>query len=188
MAVERYSIDPSMSRFTVRAFATGLFSAFGHNPTIAIRDFNGEAQFAPGTLQDACLELEIRANSLAVADGINDKDRREIERTMNQEVLETAKFPMIVFKSANVSANKAGDGQYWINLVGDLSLHGVTQQQPISAHIAILGNTLRANGEFSILQTKYSIKPVSIAGGSLKLKDELKFSFDILARKKDGEV
>jgi hypothetical protein len=52
--------------------------------------------------------------------------------------------------------------------------------------LALLGDTLRANGEFSLSQTSYGIKPVSIAGGSLKLKDELKCSFDILARKQVG--
>ena len=53
---------------------------------------------------------------------------------------------------------------------------------------------LRANGEFSVRQTDYGIKPVSVAGGALKLKDELKCSFDIVARKsvtrvkRDGEL
>ena len=43
MGVERYTIDSEMSKFTVRVFATGMFSAFGHSPTIAIRDFTGES-------------------------------------------------------------------------------------------------------------------------------------------------
>ena len=41
-ATDRYVIDGRSSRFTVRAFATGLLSAMGHNPTIGIRDFSGE--------------------------------------------------------------------------------------------------------------------------------------------------
>jgi hypothetical protein len=40
-----------------------------------------------------------------------------------------------------------------------------------------------AHGEFSLRQTAYAIKLVSVAGGTLKLKDELKCSFDIVARK-----
>jgi len=43
---------------------------------------------------------------------------------------------------------------------------------------------LRANGEFPLSQRAYRIKPVSVAGGALKLKDELKCTFDIVARKK----
>jgi hypothetical protein len=44
-----------------------------------------------------------------------------------------------------------------------------------------LGTFLRASGDFSLNQTDYGIKLVSVAGGALKLKDELKFSFEIVA-------
>lgn len=46
------------------------------------------------------------------------------------------------------------------------------------------GSFLRAFGEFSIRQTDFRIKPASVAGGALKLKDDLKFSYDILGRRK----
>ena len=47
-----------------------------------------------------------------------------------------------------------------------------------------MGDILRANGEFTLRQTDYRIKLASVAGGALKLKDELKFTFDIVARRK----
>jgi polyisoprenoid-binding protein YceI len=186
MGVEHYAIDPDMSRFTVRAFASGLLASMGHSPTLAVRDFTGQAEFASDSLDAAALHIKIKAGSLNVTDNVSDKDRREIERTMNQEVLETARYPEISFDSSKVSASKVSEGQYMVNLVGDLSLHGVTNSQPLSAQVALIGDTLRAHGEFSLLQTAFGIKPVSIAGGSLKLKDELKCSFDILARKQVG--
>ena len=34
-----------------------------------------------------------------------------------------------------------------------------------------------------MLQTDYDLKLASVAGGALKVKDELKFSFNILARR-----
>lgn len=182
--VEVYSIDPGISRFTVRAFASGMFSAFGHNPTLAIRDFDGEARFSPEALDEARLVLKIKAQSLAVTDNMSDKDRRELERTMNEEVLESARYPEIVFESTKVSANKAGDGQFFVNLLGTLTLHGVSNNQAVSAQISLTGDLLRAHGEFTILQSAYGMKPVSVAGGALKVKDELKCSFDIVARKK----
>ena len=70
-------------------------------------------------------------------------------------------------------------------MIGTLTLRGQTQSQPVSAQVALQGDTLRANGEFALLQSKYGIKPISFAGGTLKLKDELKFSFDIVARKQE---
>ena len=184
MEVDRYKIDPDVSRFTVQAFATGMLSALGHSPTLAVRDFTGEAEFDADDLDKAALHLKIKAGSLTVTDNnISDKDRREIERAINLDVLETARYPAIEFESSKVSASKAGDGQYWVNLLGELSLHGVRSSQPVSAHVSIQGNMLRAHGEFCVSQTAYGIKPVSIGGGSLKLKDELKCSFDLVGRK-----
>ena len=39
------------------------------------------------------------------------------------------------------------------------------------------------SGGFSLRQSDYNIKPVSVAGRALKLKDELKLAFEIVARK-----
>ena len=50
----------------------------------------------------------------------------------------------------------------------------------------LLGSMLRASGDFTLDQTDYNIKLVSVAGGALKLKDELKFSFEMVARKQDS--
>jgi polyisoprenoid-binding protein YceI len=179
-----YIIDPGISRFTVRAFASGMFSAFGHNPTLAIRDFEGEATFSPDAIEDSRLVLRIKAASLSVTDKISDKDRRELESAMNQDVLETSRYPEMVFESSNVSASKAGDGQFLVNMLGTLTLHGVSNSQPVAAQISITGDMLRAHGDFTVLQSAYGIKPISVAGGALKVKDELKCTFDIVARKK----
>ena len=179
-----YAIDPGISRFTVRAFASGMFSAFGPNPTLAIRDFEGEARFSPDALDEAGLVIRIKASSLAMTDNMSDKDRRELELTLNQDVLETSRYPEISFESTKVSVSKAGDGQFFVNVVGALTLHGVSNTQAVSAQISLTGDMLRAHGEFSVLQSAYGIQPVSVAGGALKVKDELKCSFDIVGRKK----
>jgi polyisoprenoid-binding protein YceI len=181
----KYVIDAVGSEFTVRVFAGGLLSAFGHSPTIAIRDFSGEAQVKPGDLQQSWLKLTIRAASLAVKDDISDKDRREMEGTMQDEVLETSSYPEIVYECSKVAATKRGDGQYSVTLDGDLTMHGVTHTQTVPARVVMDGDTVRAFGNFSLLQTDYEMKLASAAGGALKVKDELKFSFNILARKKE---
>jgi len=114
---------------------------------------------------------------------IKEKDKQEIERTMRDEVLETRKYPEIVFKSNNISLSRAGEGRYRARVIGDLNLHGVTQKNVwINGEVTVTGEGMRAKGEFSIKQTDYKIKAVSVAGGTLKIKNELKCSFDILAR------
>lgn len=181
-ATVRSRIDASHSRFTVQAFADGLLSVFGHSPVIAVCGFGGDVRFVPGTLEAASLLMLIKSDSLAVINDVKEKDRLEIERAMREDVLETARYPEIVFMSTSVSANRDGDGQYQAEINGKLSLHGVTRDHSIDARVTIDDDSLRAEGEFSLRQSDYNIKPVSIAGGTLKLKDDLKFSFDIFAR------
>jgi polyisoprenoid-binding protein YceI len=182
MAVAHYLLDKNASRFTVRAFATGMLSALGHSPTIAIRDFTGDASFDPSAPSQATLRVRIRADSLEVTDEISSKDRREMEGAMNQKVLESSTYPEIVYESTETSADQIGDGRYKVAINGNLSLRGAIRKVPVTAQLSMNGDTLRAYGEFSIRQSDYGIAPVSAAGGTLKLKDELKFNFDITAR------
>jgi polyisoprenoid-binding protein YceI len=180
-----YVLDPVLSRFTARAFATGLLASLGHNPSFAIRHFAGEAKFAPDAPEQASVRVIVQAGSLELTDQVSDKDRREIERTMQNEVLQVARFPEIVFEASNPSLSKGGEGLYWAIITGKLTLHGVTQSQQITAQVSISNNQLRASGEFTVRQSSYGIKPVSVAGGTLKLKDDVKLTFDLVAHKKE---
>jgi polyisoprenoid-binding protein YceI len=183
--IARYRLDAGRSRFTVQAFAEGLLSSFGHDPVIAIRDFEGEVEFVPGTLEGAHVRMTIKTDSLAVQDDVKEKDRHEIERMMRGEVLEVSNYPEVVFESASVTASRIREGRYRARVIGNLTLHGVTQPNLwIQAEVTFNDDdTLRAQGDFSIRQTDYKIKPVSVAGGTLKVKNELKFKFDIVATK-----
>lgn len=126
------------------------------------------------------MRLKIRSASLSVQNDISDKDRREMERVMRGDVLEVSRYPEIIFEGAAVSASANGR----VEIDGTLSLHGVTRRERVTAQLALTGDILRAFGDFAIRQTDYRIKLASVAGGALKLKDELKFNFDILARKR----
>ncbi|MGA9801075.1 MAG: YceI family protein [Terriglobales bacterium] len=179
-----YVADIRASQFTVQVFSGGMLSAFGHSPTISIRDFAAEADVNPDNPEQASLKMVIPAASLSVKDDISDKDKREIERMMQQEVLEVSSYSEIVYECSSIVATKAAEGQYSTTLNGELTMHGVTRPQPVTARVALNADSLRAFGNFTLLQTDYDLKLASVAGGALKVKDELKFSFNILARKK----
>jgi polyisoprenoid-binding protein YceI len=74
------------------------------------------------------------------------------------------------------------EGRYQARVAGDLSLRGVAREFAIDAMALVEGDELRAQGEFTLRLTDFNIRPVSVAGGLLKLKDEVQLSFDILAR------
>ena len=186
VATVRYVIDAKGSTFIIQASSTGLLSAFGHDPRMAIRDFQGDVEFSPGvaTLDEARLQLRIRADSLEVVNDIKDKDRAEIQRRASEEVLESHRFPDICYDCFRVTGSGAGQ-RYWLSLNGELTLRGVTRPFPITARLLVNGNSIRASGEFSVRQHEFEIPPVTAVGGAIRLKDELKCTFDVIARKQE---
>jgi polyisoprenoid-binding protein YceI len=180
----RYRLAPAQSKFIVQAFAEGLFSAFGHDPVLDIKDFTGEVQFMPGSFESASVKLTIKADSIVLSNDVKEKDRIEIEQTMREQVLEISKYPEIVFVSSNISVTRLAEGRYRARVIGDLTFHGATQKNLwITSEVTFSGESLRAKGDFSLKQTDFGIKPFSAAGGTIKLKNELKFSFDIVGSK-----
>jgi polyisoprenoid-binding protein YceI len=178
-----FVLDPGKSRFVVRASATGLLSAFGHNPVVAIRNFQGEACFREQAPEQSSLRMVIDPSSLTITGDVSDKDRYEMERAMREDVLETDRYPEIRFESSSTGATQLAPGFFRMRIGGTLTLHGVTRDLEISCNVTVAEDSLRANGDFTIRQTDYQIRLVSVAGGTLKLKDELKFSFDLVGRR-----
>lgn len=186
VAGSRFIIDAKRSRFTVQAFATGILSAMGHNPTIGIRTFSGEVEFDREALKADAFSLTIQSPSLVVQDDISDKDRREIERVMKTEILEIERYPEIRYEASPITVKKLDASLYAATLNGSLNFHGVTRVEPILVRIVPMDDMMRASGDFTLRQSDYQVKPVSVAGGALKLKDELKFSFDMIARTQES--
>jgi len=179
----RFAIDPKVSRLSIRVSAAGLLSALGHNPTIAVRRVTGELDVVFGSLSESSVRFRVAANSLSVQDDVSENDRREIERAMQADVLETARYAEIVFESTRIAATAEGEGRYSVQADGQFTLHGVSRAVSIPARLAQTGDMLRAFGEFTLRQTDFGIKLVSVAGGTLKVKDEVQVSFDMVARK-----
>ena len=179
----RYTLEPRLSRFTVKVTAGGPLAKLGHSPVISVGDYTGGIDCVPEKIEESRFSVGIHANSLVVADDISDKDRAEIQATMLSEVLEVEKFPEIAFDSTSIVSDRVLEGLYRVTVTGNLNLHGVVRRLQFTSQVAFVGDTLRASGDFVILQTDYNIKLYAVAVGALKLKDELKFVFDIVARK-----
>lgn len=182
-AAIRYSVDPAASKFTVRASASGWLSAFGHDPEIAIRGFSGEVEVDPNAIESSSLVIRVDPASLQVLNKMSDRDCKEIERITHEEVLLAGSFPEITYECSQVTATASREGRYWVALNGQLTLRGITKAQTVPASVMLTDDGLRAKGDFSLRQTEYDIKPYSAMGGGLVVKDELKFNFDVVARK-----
>jgi polyisoprenoid-binding protein YceI len=164
---QAHPIDAKQSTVTIHVNKSGLFSAFAHNHTISAPIASGGVDPAARTV-----ELMFRSADLKVLDpDVSDKDRNEIHKTMQTEVLEIQRFPEISFKSRSAEAT---DQTHYL-VKGDLFLHGVTK--PVELPVTLAGG--RYTGAVKIKQTEFGITPVRIAGGTVRVKDVVEISFDI---------
>jgi polyisoprenoid-binding protein YceI len=179
----RYVIDTHVSQFTVQAFAGGMISSASHSPKIAIREWTGEVQVSASATGSSSLKVRVKSASLEVVDELREIDRLEIQRVMKMEVLQTDRFPEIAYESSELRLEKQKEDLYRASVVGRLTLHGVTHDHEFFSQVALGSDTARAYGNFTVRQSDYKISVASIAGGALKLQDELKFSFYVVARR-----
>lgn len=177
----RYKIDASRSVFTAQAFADGMLSFMGHNPTFAVRRYGGEIQLAPDNTRVESMLLVAQAESLNLTNKVSEKDAAEIEDTMRSEVLEISQFPEIVFVSRDISMRQIEGTKYSVEINGVLSLHGEKHNQRVKVKTSIAGKTISAKGSFKLKQSDFKIKQIKALGGTLKVKDEVEISFNIIA-------
>jgi polyisoprenoid-binding protein YceI len=178
----RYRLDASKSTFMVRAFSGGLLWFKGHDHFIAVRDFSGEVKLTPQTLSPASLQLTIKSDSLVeTRDVFTEQQKQIINRELREIVLETARYPEIIFLSTNVTGKMTSAGQFEARIDGDLTMHGVTRRIAIPARVTLGANDLRAQGEFTVDRSDFKVKATSAFHGMVRVRDKLKFTFDILA-------
>src|SRR5262249_3087591 len=149
---------------------------------LMVRRFAGRIDRDPKDLARSSLELSVEADSLAVVDEASQDDRSEIEREMNEKVLEVKRFPRIEFKSTSLSERGSTKAGTEVVLEGDLDLHGVTRRIRVPGTLAKRGQELRITGEIRLKQSDHGIKPTSVAGGTIKVADEVRLTFDLVAR------
>ena len=164
----RQAIDLQRSTLKVFVYKSGLFSAFGHNHIIAAPIEEGWVSPNPGGV-----EFRVLACKLRVLDPDVDADERaKVQATMEgPEVLDCTKFPEIRFQSTAVEP--AGADQWTVR--GTLLLHG--QTRPIT--VAVKRQGTRYVGSAGLKQRDFGMTPVSVAGGTVKVKDEVKIEFEI---------
>src|SRR5262249_13116724 len=172
-ASEQYrAIDTSQSAITIRVFKTGLFRGFGDNHEIRGTVKSG---FIKTTLPIQA-KVVVDAADLRVLDpDASAKDREHIRvRMLGPEVLDASRFPEIRFESTSAERTESSA---W-NVHGELTLHGQTR----SLMTTITADQDHYRGAITLRQTDYGIVPISVAGGAVKVKDELKIDFDIVTK------
>lgn len=168
------AIDVDRSTITIHVDKAGLLSAAGHEHWVAAPISSGTIRESPSGF----VEFTVQTAQMMVKPDpkVEAKTQAEIQKDMEDLTLETRKFPQITFRSSRVNAT--GDGRWRVE--GDLSLHGVTK--PVTLTVKRTGDAYTAHTVLK--QTDFAIKPVSVGGGLVKVKNEVEIDFQIFAQVK----
>jgi polyisoprenoid-binding protein YceI len=85
-------------------------------------------------------------------------------------VLDPDKYPEIRFQSSHVE--KIGDHY---RVTGKLELHGASRELSFD----VTGGPDHYQGKTKLKQTDFGIEPISLGGGTIKVKDELEIEIDV---------
>jgi polyisoprenoid-binding protein YceI len=165
------AVNTQQSTLTVRVYKSGFFSAFAHDHEIS-------APIDSGSFleENPSVEISITASKLKVMDKeSSDSEKEKIQtRMLGPEVLDTNQFKEIRFKSTQVQP--AGQGTWQVT--GDLTLHG--QTHPVAFHVQKVNGHYQGVAE--IKQNDFGMTPISIAGGGVKVKDQVRVEFDVVGQ------
>lgn len=164
-----HPVDLQHSTIRIHVGKAGLFSAAGHEHWVT-------APIASGAVEEdepQHIFFTVQAKSLTVEPDkdLKPEQQAEVQRTMQDKVLESAQYPEISFRSSSVE--RAGADTFVVK--GDLALHG--QVHPVSATVHRQENAYVGTCRFK--QTTFGIHPVSV-GGVVKVKDELEIHFSVV--------
>ncbi len=171
-----YTLGPQAGTLRLRTGRSGLGRKAGHDLTLEVTHWSGEAVIEPGVPSACWVTAEMDTTSFEVVEGgggvvpLTAADRIEILKTIRQKILHTSAHPVIRFRSADVAGSPEA-----FTVEGELTIMNVTR--PVTVRGRIAGG--RLTGGASVVQSRWGIKPYSALFGQLRLADEVKIEFDV---------
>ena len=158
-----------------------MFGAFAHDHLIEAQKMEGCATIDPGGFAHSSIKLIFATADLRVMDPKESaKDRADVQKTMETDVLKVSEFPRITFESTSIE-NSTGTNQ--VRVHGNLTIRGKTVPVVIPVEFTRQeGGTYRAAGKYNFKQTSFGIKPIQLGAGTVKVKDELQTEFELFLK------
>ena len=168
-----YVLDARNSELTWELPAT-LHTVHGHVP-----EFSGSVDAAPGEHADWTITARIVVKAAAMVTGNASRDRN-----MREKVLETDRFPEIVFDARRIRADlsrfKPGE-RFTAEVEGDLTIHGKAAPVRVPVDVSVSAESVTLQGFFPLSWKQYGLNDPSF--GIVTVKDPLKVQFRLVAVK-----
>jgi len=178
-----YVIELSESSVTATLKQDGFIARRYPTHHVEVKNFSGKIEAPEGDETRIAVEVEAEAKSLTnVDEGMTEFERKEFHNVLNNLVLESDKFPKIKFVSSSVSdARKSGETRAF-TLNGELTMRDVTKRVSFPVVVTLSNDQLRATGDAELKQTDFGITPYSGKLGLIRIGDEIKINFAIVAK------
>mgnify|MGYP000234572240 CR=1 FL=1 len=180
--VRVFAFDATASEINVILTQEGFISRRYPTHRVVAKSFSGKIEL-PADERKMTATLEAEAKSLTNQDtAMGEFERKEFHAALRNQVLEADKFPSIKFTLVSVSNIQRDNDKRSFTLNGDLTIHGTTKRVSFPVNATISDKELRANGEEKFKQTDFGLKPFEKGLGLIKIGDELKVAFNIVAK------
>jgi polyisoprenoid-binding protein YceI len=178
-----YTIDQTSSRIMVQLTHEGFISKLRPHNEVSVKSFNGKVQVPLSNESEIAVVLESEVSSMTNVDkDMSEFERKEFHNILHNAVLESEKYPTIKFASISVTDVRGSDEDRTFTLNGDLTIREVTRRIAVPVNVTINNQELRATGEGRIKQSEFGIKPYTGGFGAIKIADEVKVNFVIVAK------
>jgi polyisoprenoid-binding protein YceI len=94
--------------------------------------------------------FEVRLDALDTGIGMRNADMRE-------DYLETEMYPCAKYDAKITSVESTGDGSFKVNAAGDMTIHGVSQQMPITAKVTRSQDGYHVTCDFTVKLQDFDI-------------------------------
>jgi polyisoprenoid-binding protein YceI len=180
----RFTVVEAKSSVRIHVGKSGAFSFAGHRHEVEA-PVSGTVTADAAALSASSVDLRFASARLRVLpEGEPEGDAPKVEDVMHgAQVLEAGRFPEIRFVSKHVEGQRSGEA-YDLRIVGDLTLHGVTAELTVPVRVALDASTLTATGQATVRHDQFGLKPVSAGGGTVKVANEIRIEFRIVAERR----
>jgi polyisoprenoid-binding protein YceI len=171
-----FALGPDSGRLVIKTGRTGLAARAGHDLTIEVTRWSGQATIPAGGGAAATVTAEVDLGSLAVREGtggakpLTDKDRRDIENTA-RKILGGGDQAVARFTSSRIIPSADGG-----TIEGTVAFRGRSQPARLQVTSPVPG---RYRGAATLRQSDFGITPYTGFFGALKLRDEVSVEFEI---------
>jgi polyisoprenoid-binding protein YceI len=183
-ATHTYRVDPAASRVTIHVGKAGAFSfVAGHTHEVIGPVQDGSVDVDLDTPSRSHVRLVIATPALSVSPaGEPEGDAPKVQDAMmSEKVLDAAHHPQVTFDSTGVTLNSRRGTMLDLVVIGQLTIRDVSRLVTVPVLADVSDGALTATGRFSIKQSAFGIKPISV-GGVVTVKDTLGIDFSISAK------